>query len=335
MAKIRECLGQVEPGAGATFRNLTILPLMGTEGKDLPGYQLASEAIRRGLLEVMEVDEMGHVPELLVRNKSDGMVLLLDGEELVGAKQNRIVNTTILLAAKTSTKIPVSCVERGRWRHSSRLFSPGRHSPAALRAAKARSVSRSLAAVGAPLADQGQVWAEVDRYSEASGVHSPTDAMHEIYEKRDGDIRDYMSRFQYKQGACGCIVAIGGEFVAMDLFDRPGTLEKVWQRLLDGYILDAIVMRQRAEKAYGKEDAEKLLLGLADSDAAAYPAVGLGSDWRFGASDMAGSALVYEGKSVHLCAFPGDGKAVVACDQSGHIAPPSARRRRRGPDVVY
>ena len=62
-----------------------------------------------------EVSRGGSVPELKVVNKSDRMLLILDGEELVGAKQNRIVNTTILIAGNTATVIPVSCVEQGRW----------------------------------------------------------------------------------------------------------------------------------------------------------------------------------------------------------------------------
>jgi hypothetical protein len=62
-----------------------------------------------------EVSRGGSVPELKVVNKSDRMLLILDGEGLVGAKQNRIVNTTILIAGNTTTVIPVSCVEQGRW----------------------------------------------------------------------------------------------------------------------------------------------------------------------------------------------------------------------------
>ena len=64
-----------------------------------------------GTLQVTEVDESGSVPELLATNTGDEMVLLLDGEELVGAKQNRILNITLLAPAMQDTVIPVSCVE--------------------------------------------------------------------------------------------------------------------------------------------------------------------------------------------------------------------------------
>jgi len=45
-----------------------------------------------------------------VANGADRPLLLLDGEELIGAKQNRILNTTVLVAAHTEVTIPVSCV---------------------------------------------------------------------------------------------------------------------------------------------------------------------------------------------------------------------------------
>jgi len=81
------------------------------------------EALVGGLIEVTEVSQGGAVPELKVVNTSPRMVLILDGEELVGAKQNRIVNTTILVQAQSTTVIPVSCVEQGRWHYRSPRFS--------------------------------------------------------------------------------------------------------------------------------------------------------------------------------------------------------------------
>jgi hypothetical protein len=48
------------------------------------------------------VSEGGSVPNLRVINKTPHHVLLFDGEELKGAKQNRILNTTILIAEDTA-----------------------------------------------------------------------------------------------------------------------------------------------------------------------------------------------------------------------------------------
>jgi hypothetical protein len=71
--------------------------------------------------------EAGSVPNLAVRNDGDTPVLLLHGEELIGAKQNRVVNVTMLVPAKTVLKIPVSCVEQGRWHFRSRKFGDSEH----------------------------------------------------------------------------------------------------------------------------------------------------------------------------------------------------------------
>ena len=51
------------------------------------------------------------MPTLRVINGADRPVLLLDGEELVGAKQNRVLNTSVLVAKGARLDIPVSCVE--------------------------------------------------------------------------------------------------------------------------------------------------------------------------------------------------------------------------------
>jgi hypothetical protein len=58
-----------------------------------------------------EVSAGGHVPELKVVNKGETPVLLLDGEELAGARPNRALNTTILVRGHSETIIPVTCTE--------------------------------------------------------------------------------------------------------------------------------------------------------------------------------------------------------------------------------
>jgi len=51
---------------------------------------------------ITEVSAGGRVPELAFENSSDETVLLVDGDELVGAKQNRVVNLSILVAGGNS-----------------------------------------------------------------------------------------------------------------------------------------------------------------------------------------------------------------------------------------
>ncbi|MFH0958807.1 MAG: DUF6569 family protein [Pseudomonadota bacterium] len=63
----------------------------------------------------------------------------------VGAKQNRVLNATILIAPKSETNIPVSCVEQGRWSYRSKHFgSQSRSMSANLRNRKSQTVTMNL-----------------------------------------------------------------------------------------------------------------------------------------------------------------------------------------------
>jgi len=92
----------VEPGTPHRHENLTIFPLLAKRQPDLP-YLLLGDALDLGVLSIGELGS-GSVPSLVATNKGDLDVLLLDGEQLIGAKQNRITNRTIILAAMTETK---------------------------------------------------------------------------------------------------------------------------------------------------------------------------------------------------------------------------------------
>src|SRR6516165_4332122 len=106
----------IEIGRSTQFRNLTLFPLVRRSTPVRPlDYLLLEDGITQGKVRVTEVHAGGSVPELRLENNADLPVLLVDGEELVGAKQNRVLNLTILAPAKRTTVIPVSCVEAGRW----------------------------------------------------------------------------------------------------------------------------------------------------------------------------------------------------------------------------
>ena len=137
-------LSKLELGDLQTFNNIAIIQLFSSVNHS-PQYLSLGEAMGKGFLTVTEVSQGGAVPEIKVMNKTSFPVLLLDGEELAGAKQNRVLNTTILLMENSETIIPVSCTEHGRWDYATPAFEEsGNIMSHRIRAKKASSVHRTL-----------------------------------------------------------------------------------------------------------------------------------------------------------------------------------------------
>jgi len=148
MRQIADQVHSVKIGAPKTFKNMTVFPLMGGQAI-AADYNTLDEALAQKLAAIAEVSEGGSVPELKFVNSGDKKVFLLDGEELVGAKQNRALNLSIMVPVGKTLVVPVSCVEAGRWHHRSREFaSAPRAQYAEGRAKKMAWVSESMKASG-------------------------------------------------------------------------------------------------------------------------------------------------------------------------------------------
>jgi hypothetical protein len=93
-----------ELGEPRSFRGLTLIALFPTEPPELE-YIGLDEAVARGLT-ISEVCAEGIVELLAVSNPLNANVLLYEGEELVGAKQNRILEQTIPCPRRLHTEDP-------------------------------------------------------------------------------------------------------------------------------------------------------------------------------------------------------------------------------------
>jgi len=290
---------EIRIGEPIRCNGLAVFPLFAEPGGGVD-YALSDDAITEGTVTVEEVSESGSVPDLSVENKGDIRVLFLEGEELIGAKQNRILNTSVLVAAHSKTKIPVSCVEAGRWGYRGRSFgSSGSHSPSKLRYALKSSVSRSVRAKRGHRSDQGEVWEEVARQQAALGASSGTSAMSDTFEAHGKRVSEYQEKLRYIDGAIGVAVAVGGKVVSCDLFDKPSTCAKVWKRLLSGVVLDAL--EAEAGEAHAEPaDVERVVKGLGDQSWEPADPVGEGEELR-ASSDQGdhASALVFDDVVVH------------------------------------
>jgi len=301
---LNQYLDQIKIGGKQVYKNLALFPLLSGQAVSLD-YLTLDEALNDGLMEVTEVSEGGHVPDLKVVNKSPRMVLILDGEELVGAKQNRIVNTTILMAAHSTLVIPVSCVEQGRWSYDSARFSSReRILPNRIRAQKAQQVQYSLRQSREFRANQGAIWDEISEKADRMEARSPSMAMSAIYERQSGSVEEYTRHFRPIEGQVGAVFLINGRVVGLDSFGKPDTLSKVFKKLVQSYALDAIdFLEPDKEIKVSKTGVSDLIQSARSAGLESRPSVGLGTDLRLDSRKITGFALALDGQVVHLSVF--------------------------------
>src|SRR5687767_5569277 len=239
---IAHTLSSVTLGRPSTHESLTMFPLHGADSVDqAPFYLTLDQALSDRWTEVTEVSDQGSVPNLLVVNKGDKPVFILDGEELVGAKQNRVVNLSILVPARSELTIPVSCVEAGRWRARSRAFSSApRTQYAAGRAMRMRQVTESMQMSRARTSDQAAVWADIAEKSARMDARSETGAMEEIFAVHARFAESCLKALSPSERQCGALFLIGGRVVGFDLFDRAVTLRRLLPKLVRSVAMDAI-----------------------------------------------------------------------------------------------
>jgi len=317
MTLIADTLARVHCAPAITRKNLSMIPLVARDPSGAVDvavdYVPLGAAIQAGTAAVTEISEAGSVPTLAVRNDGERPLLIIDGEELIGARQNRVVNLSILAPPKRTLPIPVSCVERGRWSYRSRASNGFEASPRAMasdaRARKVTSVSRSLQSRNERAADQGEVWRDVDRYMALLDVASPTAAMSDVYDRHEPAIEEYIEPFAPVDGQVGAVFAIDGVPVGVELFDAPETLRTYLPKIARSYALDAL---RAAPAVATASEPSALLAAVAAATPTEFDAIGLGRDVRLESPAVAGAALVLDGHVVHLCAFRRDGASTLA-----------------------
>ena len=272
-----------------------------------------------------ELDGGASVNDLLIVNGGSKPVLLYEGEEVLGAQQNRTFDVSVLVPAGATLRVPVSCVEHGRWdgsRHGE-LFAPAPQAAyPALRRMKNRAASAALAAGHEARAAQSAVWEEVADKSERMSVHSRTSAMSDIYDHRRDRLAEYKAATPLHDGQTGALVAIGGTISVLDHVSRPDVFATLHEPLVHGYALDAIEAADAP--APPVEDARAFLVRLMTARLSHHDGIGAGRDVRFAAERLSGAGLVVEEELVQLTAFGGDDTQRLPT--SGRIRRPSRRR---------
>jgi hypothetical protein len=324
---VQSRLQSVEFGEPQIYETIVIVPLI-TRGDGKFQYCTLGESLAAWDIAISEVSIAGSIQELMVVNHTTKPIMMIGGEELAGAKQNRALNTSILIKEDSKIAIPVSSTEQGRWSYTSKAFSEsGLVIDCRTRSQKTRSVHNFLEARGAPLADQREIWHGIAELQAKAGAASPTSAMSGVYRAREGDLRKCDEIFKAVPNQVGLLAIINGRPAGADLVSLAAAYAKLHSKLVRSYALEGL-LDSNAKPATPDSTipgAQAFLAAILAAEECQFRSVGYGNDHRFKGKALAGAALVHKNEVIHAAFFRLDEQ-----HNPGKLASLSNRRRSTG-----
>ena len=291
-------LGHLQPVHG-----LGVIPILTEDVLELQVLETLESALRKGVARITETSPAGQVPFLLLKNTGDQPIIVLDGEEVVGGKQNRIINTTLVIMAGTSVKIPVSCIQAGRWQHQRAYFdSTGSVFRARSRAVQKATVSASVRENGGFRSDQSAVWDEVSTSLHELGVHSDTSDFREGRESVEHKLEEYVEVIRPAENQIGAIFINAQGILGLEILGTPPLFSQVCDKVIRSFAFE--VLGAADLNGASIEEATRWWDKILKSRVTGHTSPGAGVDIRVGAEDLIGSGLFWNGVLVHFSCFP-------------------------------
>ncbi len=314
-------------GDTTAVHGLGIVELISPDRTELPAISMLDEAMEKGEVRVGEVSEGGQVPYLAVENTGGNPVLILEGEELVGGKQNRIVNATILVLAGSIIKIPVSCVESGRWDNRRYDFDSGKAIfRARSRAVQKESVTLSLRERGTFQSDQGAVWNEVGESLSDLGINSETSDFRAGRERVAHRIEEFVSALRPSERQVGAVFLSRDGILGCELLSTPELFGRCIEKIVRSFAFEVLTMPDYVQPV--GDGAAKWWEAVLDSEVTTHSSPGAGQDVRLQNPELVGSGLQLDNSLIHLSCFPAMGGRKNGRRSPGRRATVSERRRR-------
>ncbi|MDP7269409.1 MAG: hypothetical protein QF408_14700 [Pirellulales bacterium] len=283
-------------------------------------YVLAAKAMADKTLVVEEVSREGSVPTLLVTNHLEMPVLILEGDLLIGGKQNRLSNSSVLIPKKTKMPLPVSCVEHGRWHHKSPRPESTRPEATQTESTHPEAFAPSLDCIAAPVhrelkraklsqqpvSVQMKVWDSIENVQQARAYCSETSDHEELLQISRSELEDFLESTHCPDDAVGVAVVVGEDSYALDLFDQAATCRHYWKMKIHSSLMQRGRLTD-CEQLFSSEKLEQDIGELQQSRWQVRPERAAGKESRLGSElqtltdrgSMA-TALAYEQLPVHL-----------------------------------
>lgn len=272
--------------------NMAIIPLK-TEKNTKIDLLTLKKGLELGLANVKEC-EQSQVNTLIVENKAVTPLILIEGEEVIGGKQNRIVNETTLIAPQSSMEIPVNCSEQGRWDYKSEF----RHS-AYIADYNTRSARVHAKRLHRPV--QHAVWSSIDEVERGHAFHSRTRALSDSYDNLKRNHSEVVKVFEIAKDQNGVLVIVDGEVKGFEVFLNSDIYTQFHEKIIKSYLMSSKL--ENSTFTVNVDEAETVIKNAIDSSFEKKESRGLEESYEFENDSGLGAISIYENEIIHWSYF--------------------------------
>ena len=288
--------------------NITTFFLSSIE-KNNNKYLSFSEAMAKNQVQISEVNKEGLLTKLSVSNKSSDNIIILNGELIIGTqiRQDRIVDSTVLIPGYATVLINTFCGEQYRWspRLSNKIstseslyFSSGR--------------ANNAADINTKLSKQCRIWSEISEKISDFNVKSFTNSVDQIYKKKKVNVEEIVNFFKIPTEAVGVALGINHQLVNIDIFSNNYMLQIYLPKIIRSIALDSF--KKTSKKSYlKKKDVHRFLRQIHQANKQKRKVVEgtLGEELQFNSESVAGSILYHKEQTAHFSAFVKENKTTL------------------------
>jgi len=326
-ARLDTALAGYTLGRPAVEGKLAVVPIIAPAGTSEGGnYLTLEEAMDRQLLTVTEVEGGGSVPVLMVNSKATDRVLVPFGAVITGGNQDRMVGAETVLLPGESRRIPVYCVEQGRWHENDDEVvtiaayaggtapMAGAANPGPARFVYSKTLaSNDLKAIASDSeGSQQEIWADVSDKNAKLANESETANFQGNLEtpavqETTSRLEPVRKSIESTPRVAGVIAVMGGKVTGCELYAGPAYFKKLWPQILGAYAVDSAASEDDAEADAAKaRSAATAWLAKLTKAKLTQKVEKSGVKIRIDAGDAVGGAIVEPagGRLVYLKLFP-------------------------------
>lgn len=291
-------LGHLRLAEPQRAHGLDVWPLL-LDGAAGEPFVLLHQALAAGTFEVLEQGG-GVVGEIVARNRGSQPVLVLEGEAIVGAKQNRTVVASVLVGAGQTVSIPVGCVQQGRWSPSWGKFEVA---ASMVEPTLRKGTVKEAGTLGG--VDQARLWKDVASSLEECRTPSASLDYYEGVTSRLDGAAERAKAFESLPGQVGVIALVDGGLLALEIIGHPDSWAALGRRLMPSYLMAAELAARapRRPAATPGPGAMDWLARVAGARATSRPSRGLGEQLAIEGPGLVGAGLWHEERPAHLVVF--------------------------------